>query len=163
MGFVHNQCVYRMANHAPTKMLETSYALDFLVREDVIKWKHFPRYWPFVRGIQRSLVNSTHKGQRRGTLMFSLICVWINGWVNNREVGDLRRFRSHYDVTVMYKFRITCQRNYVEHRSTYEECSACLVLSCGIIIWNLINLETILDMYESHKIIESTNMRKFLL
>ena len=33
--------------------------------------------------------------------MFSLICVWINGWVNNREAGDLRRYRAHYDVIVM--------------------------------------------------------------
>ena len=46
-------------------------------------------------------VNSPHKGQRRGALMFSLICVWINGWVNNREAGDLRRYRAHYDVSVM--------------------------------------------------------------
>ena len=42
-----------------------------------------------------------HKGQWRGALMFSLICVWINGWVNNREAGDLRRYRTHYDVIVM--------------------------------------------------------------
>ena len=34
-------------------------------------------------------------------LMFSLICVWINGWLNNREAGDLRRYRAHYDVIVM--------------------------------------------------------------
>ena len=33
--------------------------------------------------------------------MFSFICVWINGLVNNREAGDLRRYRAHYDVTVM--------------------------------------------------------------
>ena len=38
--------------------------------DDVIKWKHFPRYWPFVRGIHRSPVNSPHKGQWRGALMF---------------------------------------------------------------------------------------------
>ena len=69
--------------------------------DDVIKWKHFPRYWPFVRGIHRSPVNSPHKGQWCGALMFSLICVWINGWLNNREAGDLRRYRAHYDVTVM--------------------------------------------------------------
>ena len=69
--------------------------------DDVIKWKHFPRYWPFVRGIHRSLVNSPHKGQWRGVLMFSLICVWINGWANNREAGDLRCHRAHYDVIVM--------------------------------------------------------------
>ena len=61
--------------------------------DDVIKWKHFPRYWPFVRGIHRSPVNSPHKGQWRRALMFSLICTWINGWVNNHEAGD-------YDVTV---------------------------------------------------------------
>ena len=64
--------------------------------DDVIKWKHFPRNWPFVWGIHRS-----HKGQWRGALMFTLICVWINGWVNNREAGELRRHRGHYDVNVM--------------------------------------------------------------
>ena len=71
--------------------------------DDVIKWKHFPRNWPFVRGIHRSRVNSPHKGQWRGALMFSLICVWINDWVNNREAGDLRRYRGHYDVIVMMR------------------------------------------------------------
>ena len=45
-----------------------------------------------------SPVNSLHKGQWRGALMFSLICTWMNGWVNS---GDLRCHRSHYDVTVM--------------------------------------------------------------
>ena len=69
--------------------------------DDVIKWKHFPRNWPFVRGIHRSPVNSPHKGQWRGALMFSLIYVWINDWVNNREAGDLRRYRAHSDVIVM--------------------------------------------------------------
>ena len=69
--------------------------------DDVIKWKHFPRYWPFVRGIHRSPVNSPHKGQWRGALMFSLICARINGWVNKREAGDLRRYHAHYDVIVM--------------------------------------------------------------
>ena len=49
--------------------------------DDVIKWKHFPRYWPLVRGIHRSPVNSPHKGQWRRALMFSLICVWINAWI----------------------------------------------------------------------------------
>ena len=68
---------------------------------DVIKWKHFPRYWPFVRGIHRSPVNSPHKGQWRGALMFTLICARLNGWVNNREAGDLRRHRAHYDVIGM--------------------------------------------------------------
>ena len=69
-------------------------------------WRHlmedFPRYWSFVRGIHRSPVNSPHKGQWRGSLMFSLICTWINGWVNNREAGDLRSHRANYDVIVMW-------------------------------------------------------------
>ena len=46
-------------------------------------------------------VNSPHKGQWRGALMFSLICARINDWVNNREAGDLRRHRGHYDLSVM--------------------------------------------------------------
>ena len=69
--------------------------------DDVIKWKHFPRNWPFVRGIHRSPVNSTHKGQWRGALMFPFICARINGWVNNGEAGDLRRYRVHCDVIII--------------------------------------------------------------
>ena len=72
--------------------------------DDVIKWKQLPRYWPFVRGIHQSPVNSPHKGQWRGALKFSLICAWINGWVNNGEAGDLRHCRAHYDVTLMIQF-----------------------------------------------------------
>ena len=72
-----------------------------ITHDDVIKWKHFPRYWPFVRGIHRSPVNSPHQGQWRGALMFSLICAWINAWVNTREAGDLRRYGARYDVIVM--------------------------------------------------------------
>ena len=75
--------------------------LDSVIHDDVIKWKHFPYYWPFVRGIHQSLVNSPHKGQWRGALMFSLICARINAWVNNRKAGDSRRHLTHYDVIVM--------------------------------------------------------------
>ena len=50
-------------------------------------------------------VNSPHKGQWRGVLMFSLICDLINGWVHNREAGDLRRHRGHYDVMVMISIK----------------------------------------------------------
>ena len=67
----------------------------------ITKWKHFPRYWPFVRRIHRSTVNSSHKGQWRGALMFSLIYAWIKGWVNNGEAGDLRRRHVRYDAIVM--------------------------------------------------------------
>ena len=78
--------------------------------DDVIKWKYFPRNRPFVRGIHRLPVNSPHKGQWRGALMFSLICAWTNGWANNRNAGYLRR---HYDVPVIKRVWIAsflCQR-----------------------------------------------------
>ena len=65
-------------------------------------WWYFPHYWPFVRGIHRSTMNSPHKGQWRRALMFSLIFAWVNGWVNIREAGDLRRYRAHYDVPVVF-------------------------------------------------------------
>ena len=68
------------------------------VEHDITHWRC---YWPYVRGIHWSPVNSTHKGQWRRALMFSFTCVWINGWVNNRETGDLKRHRAHHDVIVM--------------------------------------------------------------
>ena len=61
----------------------------WIAHDDVIKWKHFPRYWPFVRGFHRSPVNSPHKGLWRWVLRFSSICAWINGCVNNRGAGDV--------------------------------------------------------------------------
>ena len=75
-----------------------------LLHDEVIKWKHFPRNWPFVRRIHRSPVNCPHKGQWRGALMLTLISAWTNSWVN-RDAGDLRRHRAHHDVTVM---RLSC-------------------------------------------------------
>ena len=69
--------------------------------------KHFPRYWPFVREIHRSPVNSPHKGQWRRALMFSLICARINGWENNGEADDLRRHRAHHDAIIMNIFSVT--------------------------------------------------------
>ena len=77
------------------------------LHDGIIKWKHFSRYWPFVRGIHRSPVNCPHKGHWRGALMFSLIYARMNGWINNREAGDLRRHRAHYYVTVMGFYNAT--------------------------------------------------------
>ena len=94
-------CVLRAAVYFILNLFTKLLSLSTPRHDDVIKWKHFPRYWPFVWGIHRSPVNSPHKGQWRGALIFSLICVSINGWVNNREAGALRRYRAHYDVSVM--------------------------------------------------------------
>ena len=65
----------------------------------------------------RSPVNSPHKGQWRGALMFPLICVGINDWVNNGEAGDLRRYRVHYDVIAM---KIVCISRRRVHRRHLE-------------------------------------------
>ena len=66
-----------------------------------------------------SPVNSPHKGQWRGALIFSSNCAWINGWVNNREAGNLRRHCAHYDGIVMYKFSHTSQLNQLLHTSYF--------------------------------------------
>ena len=71
------------------------------IREDVIKWKHFPCYWPFVRRIHWSLVGSPHRGQWHRALMYSMICAWTNGWANKQDTTDLRCQYAHYEVTVM--------------------------------------------------------------
>ena len=68
-------------------------------------WRHqmetFSVLLALCAGTSPVPVNSPHKGQWRGALMFSLIYAWINDWVNNRETGDLRRQCGHYDVIVM--------------------------------------------------------------
>ena len=68
-------------------------------------WRHqmgpFSALLALCAGNSPVPVKSPLNGQWRGALMFPLICVWINGWVNNREAGDLRRHRAHYGVIVM--------------------------------------------------------------
>ena len=105
-GFYHNRKNFYSANLLSVFQFRTfriivSVLKTAMFHDDVIKWKHCPRYGPFVRGIPRSPVISPHKGQWRGALIFSLICVWINDWVKNRKAGYLRHYRAHYDVIVM--------------------------------------------------------------
>ena len=65
--------------------------------DDVINWKHFPRYWPFARGIHR--VPRTKASDAELYVFFDLRR--INRLVNNGEAGELRRYRAHYDVIAM--------------------------------------------------------------
>ena len=71
-----------------------------LDHDDVLKWKHFRRYWPFMK----SPVTSPHKGQWCKALMFSLVCTWTNRWANNQDAGDFRRHSTHFDVNVMQNY-----------------------------------------------------------
>ena len=80
---------------------EFSLRWALLIHDDVIKWKHFPRYWPMCGEVPGQWWISLTKTSDVELLMFSLIWAWINGSVNNRETGDLRRNCAHYDVIVM--------------------------------------------------------------
>ena len=70
-------------------------------------------------GNSPSPVNSPHKGQWRGALMLLWSALWINGWVNNREAGDLRHHSAHYDVIVMNNNQVT-QRWRILVNKSYE-------------------------------------------
>ena len=120
----HDIKIHCMNVFNSSKVIRCNYVR--LVHDDVIEWKHFPRYWPFVRGIHRSPVNSPHKRQWRGALMFTLICARINGWVNNCKAGDLRRKRAHYDVIVMTAACSNCTHHFI-----------CMIAmrKCNISVW----------------------------
>ena len=90
-------------------------------------WRH-QHYWPFVRGIHRPTVTSPHKGQWRGALAFSLICAWTDGSVNNRHAGDLGRYFTHYDVTVMYARPLPKE---VKDKGFLYLSKTCLVIFCS--------------------------------
>ena len=90
----------------------------FLLRSDVCRPKNWSD-WVFLRSWWRHQVETfsalldlcegnpsvtggfPSQSQWRGALMFSLIYVWTNGWTNNRDTGDLRCHRAHYDVIVI--------------------------------------------------------------
>ena len=105
---LHNQYKFNCSSYPISLVndngINSVHISDRRYHDDIIKWKHFPCYWPFVRGIHRSPVNSPHKGQWCGALMFSFICAWINGW-DNRKAGDLRCHHTHYDITVILPWR----------------------------------------------------------
>ena len=84
----------------------TSLSYDSIARrfhDDVIKWKPFPRYWPFVWGIHhRSLVVVPFTNASDAELWCFLWSVPEQTVANNRDADDLRCHRAHYDVTVMH-------------------------------------------------------------
>ena len=74
-------------------------------------------------------MNSPQKGQRRGTFVFSLICIWTNDWVNNNKAADLRRHPAHYDVTVLCtEYRRSLKKT--EH----DKRAYCALCFCGCYI-----------------------------
>ena len=102
---VHKTAIYQVYS------ISNKIRKNYCDHGDIIKWKHFLHYWPFVQGIPRSPVNSPHKSQWGGALMFTLICTQINVWVNTRVAGDFILHRAHYDAIVMIPFT---------HEKTYD-------------------------------------------
>ena len=72
--------------------------------DDVIRWNHFPRYWPFVRELTGRRWNPLTKASDAELWCF-LICAWKKHWVNNRDAGDMRRHRAHYVSKKGTRFR----------------------------------------------------------
>ena len=84
--------------------IKTATSIPLLTdHDDVFKWKHFPRHWPFVWEIHRLPVNSPHKDQWRGDLVFSLICA-LNKRLSKQSWGwwfetPTRSLWRHCNVT----------------------------------------------------------------
>ena len=104
--FLTNICEYHIViKRCTCTSLADRQIADWL-HDDIIKWKHFPRYWPFVRGTHRSSVTGSRwisltKASDAELWCFFLSALWINGWASNHGAGDLRRHRAHYDGIIM--------------------------------------------------------------
>ena len=108
---------YKEYQHNDYEHSGNSRSLCPCYHDDVIKWKHFPRCWHFVRGIHQSPATSQHIRQWRGALVFSLIYAGTESWANHGDAGDLRRYSTHYDVIVMF--------NDLEYAANIQQQSSC--------------------------------------
>ena len=95
-------------------------------------------------GIHRSPVNSPHKGQWRGALMFSLICNWINDWVNNRETGYFRCYHAHYDVNGMKG----CILSLFQSRVSFRRFLSAQII-CTLYLWSVIVITVYYSAFEN--------------
>ena len=103
-------CIFWNVNHAWINMNNSTWpAMKYTFLWWRLQMGTFSALLALCAGKSPVPVNSPHKGQWRGALMFSFICAWINDWVNNREAGDLRRHRGHYGVIVILKINSQCR------------------------------------------------------
>ena len=65
---------------------------------DAIIWNHFLHYWPFVKGIHQSLVDSPHKGASNVecSCAFYLLLTWTSYWTNSHVTADL----AHHNINI---------------------------------------------------------------
>ena len=126
-GFHRGELVGSSCNHMITYIHQSS------VHHGVIKEKHFPRYWPFVRGIHRSAVVSPHKGQWRGALMFSLIC--LNKWLSKQSRSQWfetpsRSLWRHCNTAVIISYESTKNYNINKRKQSATEMCAYFCTFC---------------------------------
>ena len=81
------------------------------LHDDVIKWKPFPRFWPLCGEFTGDWWIPLTKASNAELWCFLWSSPWKNGWVNNREAGDLRRHRAHYDAIVMISVFMNIETN----------------------------------------------------
>ena len=112
---------WKKSNRKTIRFSENTH--KFQIHDDAIKWKYFPRYWPFVRGIHPSRWIPLTKW--RGALMFSLICAWSH---QNFQTSSLKWKVDMDDVLqytckiIMYTCKIimyTCIDNYVYKQDNF--------------------------------------------
>ena len=90
---------------------------------------------PFVRGIHRSLMDSSHKGPMMRTFpLFPLMFAWINHWTSSRVASDkFATSRQSCIVTVNGLWK--CQQNiglYVHNATVWIDRRFILVVCCGV-------------------------------
>ena len=104
VGFLRN------SNNRHSKALPWGRDMEFTLwvetdlcshHDDVMKWKRFPRYWPFVMGIHRSPVDSPFKGSVTAVLMF-FFDVRLNKLLNEQSnCWWVETPRRSFDAIVM--------------------------------------------------------------
>ena len=132
---------------------DISYGMGTSDHDEIIKWKHFPCYWPSVQGIHQAPVNSPHKGQWHGALMFSLICA-LNKQLSKQSWGwwfemPLCSLWHHCNDNGMYPLHIS----YFMHREPPIRlklppwnCNICISVGCIYMVfavWLVLNISLI--------------------
>ena len=99
-------CFFRLSISAPDKHfihkpMDPGQTNHSFFRSDCFHLQTLVTWYRHEMFFSALLALSAGNTQVRGAMMFSLICVWINSWIHKQDAGDLRRYRAHFDVTVM--------------------------------------------------------------
>ena len=105
--------------------------------DDVMTWEGFPHYWPFSWWRHQMETFSASLAICAGNSWFTLICARINGWINNREAGDLRRRCTHYDAIVMCKGNPMVASHGRTHSSALLIVISIATVSSSVSLWYL--------------------------